>query len=267
MNAEQSRLEEARLNKVPWKKWGPYLSERRFEMASGNCWNACRGGTATGPGTGSWPLPSTAPAEEPSVLDIAIDTIGFRKRLKRNEELYGANERADYFYKAVSGCVRSCTVVEDGRRLIEAFYLAGDIFGLEAGERHLFSAEAVSNAEILVINRNKVMWSAARENALAGDLWAHVANELHRAQNHLLLFNKSATERVATFLLEMDKRMQLSDENGLPMTRDDIADYLALRSESVSRVLTKLEDASTIALRTTRHVVLRDRATLQRLAS
>jgi CRP/FNR family transcriptional regulator, nitrogen fixation regulation protein len=138
----------------------------------------------------------------------------------------------------------------------------GEIFGLEPTERHLLSAEAIGNAEILVINRNEVMRSAARENAVAGDLWAHVANELHRTQNHLLLLNKSASERVATFLLEMS---ELGDEVGLPMCRQDIADYLGLTSETVSRTLTKLENASEIALRTTRLIVLRDRAGLEQM--
>jgi CRP/FNR family transcriptional regulator, nitrogen fixation regulation protein len=205
--------------------------------------------------------------KEPSALDIAIDGIAFRKQFKSNEEIYGASERADYFYKVVSGCVRSYTVLEDGRRLIAAFYLPGEIFGLEPTERHLFSGEAVTNAEILVIDRNEVMRSAAQENAVAGALWAHVANELHRTQSHLLLLNKSASERVVTFLLEMDNRLQLSDGNGLPMCRQDIADYLALSSETVSRKLTKLESASAIALRTTRNIVLRNRAVLEQMVT
>jgi CRP/FNR family nitrogen fixation transcriptional regulator len=205
--------------------------------------------------------------KEPPALDIAIDRIAFRKRFKSNEEIYGAKERADYFYKVISGCIRSYTVLKDGRRLIAAFHLPSEIFGLEPTERHLFSAEAVSDVEILVINRNEAMRSAGRENAVAGALWAHVANELDRTQSHLLLLNKSASERVATFLIEMAERIQLSDEVGLPMCRQDVADYLALSSETVSRVLTKLENASTIALRTTKHIVLRDRAGLEQMLS
>ena len=205
--------------------------------------------------------------KEPSALNIAIDRIASRKRFKSNEEIYGAKEPADYFYKVVSGCVRSYTVLEDGRRLIAEFHLPGEVFGLERTERHLFSAEVIGDAEILVINRNEVMWSAARENAVAGALWAHVANELHRTQNHLLLLNKGASERVVTFLLEMDDRLHLSDENRLPMCRQDIADYLALSSETVSRKLSKLESASAIAFRTTRHIVLRDRAVLEQMVT
>ena len=205
--------------------------------------------------------------KEPSALHNAINRTAFRKRFTSNEEIFGASEGADYLYKIVSGCVRSYTVLEDGRRLIAAFYLPGEIFGLEPTERHLFSGEAVTNAKILVIDRNEVMRSAAQENAVAGALWAHVANELHRTQSHLLLLNKSASERVVTFLLEMDNRLQLRDENGLPMCRQDIADYLALSSETVSRKLTKLESASAIALRTTRHIVLRDRAVLEQMVT
>jgi CRP/FNR family transcriptional regulator, nitrogen fixation regulation protein len=201
----------------------------------------------------------------PSALDLAIDSIAFRKRFKSNEEIYGAMERADYFFKVVSGSVRSYTVVEDGRRLIVAFHLAGEIFGLEPKELHLFSAEAIVNAEILVISRNEIMGSAAREKAVARALWAHVANELHRTQSHLLLLKKTSSERVATFLLEMADRIQLSDENALPMSREDIADYLGLRSETVSRVLTSFEEASAIALRTSRRIVLRDRQALQQI--
>jgi CRP/FNR family transcriptional regulator, nitrogen fixation regulation protein len=205
--------------------------------------------------------------KERSALDVAIDKTASRKRVKSNEEIYGAKEPAVYFYKVVSGCVRSYTVLGDGRRLIAAFHLPGEIFGLEPTERHLFSAEAVTGAEILVINRSEVTRLAARENAVAGALWAHVANELHRTQNHLLLLNKGASERVVSFLLEMDDRIQLSDENGLPMSRQDIADYLALSSETVSRMLAKLESASAIALRTTRHIVLRDRAVLEQMVT
>jgi CRP/FNR family nitrogen fixation transcriptional regulator len=132
-----------------------------------------------------------------------INRLGTRKRFTVNAEIYGADEPADYFYKVANGCVRSNKVVDDGRRLIAAFHVPSDISGLGFGERHLLSAEAVTDAEILVVNRNAVMSLADREPALARDLWAHMADEVHRAQSHLLLLKKSARERVATFLLEM----------------------------------------------------------------
>jgi CRP/FNR family transcriptional regulator, nitrogen fixation regulation protein len=203
--------------------------------------------------------------EEVSTLHITIDRVGARKRFTRNAEIYGADEPAYCFYKVITGCVRSYKVLDDGRRLIAAFYMPGDIFGLEATERHLLSADAVSDTEVFVINRNVVTSLTGPKPALARELWNHMANEVCRAQRHLLLLNKSAAERVATFLLDMSDRIQLSDENRLPMSRDDIADHLALRNETVSRVLKAFEKASVIALRTCRHIVLRDRRALQKM--
>jgi CRP/FNR family transcriptional regulator, nitrogen fixation regulation protein len=141
----------------------------------------------------------------------------------------------------------------------------GDIFGLENRARYLFSAEAVIASEILVIDRAAMMSLAERETVLACDLWAYMANEVRRMQRHLLMLNRRGSERVAGFLLEMSDRMQLSDKIGLPMSRDDVADYLARRSETVSRILTDFENASAIALRTPRHIVVRDRARLEQM--
>jgi CRP/FNR family transcriptional regulator, nitrogen fixation regulation protein len=92
-----------------------------------------------------------------------------------------------------------------------------------------------------------------------------VHHELQLAQNHLLLLAKTARERVASFLLEMAERIPSSDEVELPMSRQDVADYLGLTIETVSRMLTRLETASAIALPTTKRIVLRNRAALRRL--
>jgi len=95
----------------------------------------------------------------------------------------------------------------------------------------------------------------------------HTGNELRRARNHLLLINKSAPERVATFLLEMAERIGSIDEIKLAMSRQDIADYLGLTIETVSRMLTRFESASTIALPSCKRIVLRNRAVLKRLVA
>jgi CRP/FNR family nitrogen fixation transcriptional regulator len=163
--------------------------------------------------------------------------------------------------------VRAYKVVIDGRRLVGAFHLPGDVFGLEAGERHLFSTEAVVDAEILVVKRDAVMSLAARDNDVARDLWALTAGELKRTQSHMLLLNKSAPERVASFLLEMADRNEVDDEIRLAMSRKDVADYLGLTSETISRMLTRLENAAAIALPNCRRIVLRDRLGLKRMVS
>jgi len=185
----------------------------------------------------------------------------------RNVEIYGEGEAAEFLYKVISGAVRTYKVLADGRRQIGAFYLAGDLFGLEAGEDHTFSAEAVADSRILVIKRSAVNALAARNTDVAGELWNITSRELRRMQEHLLLLIKTAQERVAGFLLEMAERSPSSNQINLPMSRQDIADYLGLTIETVSRTLTSLESASVIALPSARRIVLRNRATLGALNS
>ncbi|MFW6076899.1 MAG: cyclic nucleotide-binding domain-containing protein, partial [Hyphomicrobiales bacterium] len=82
-----------------------------------------------------------------------IELMGARMTFARNAEIYGEAEPAEYLYKVVSGAVRTCKVSVDGRRQIGGFYLAGDIVGLETGEFHVFSAEAIGEATVLVVRR------------------------------------------------------------------------------------------------------------------
>jgi CRP/FNR family nitrogen fixation transcriptional regulator len=198
-------------------------------------------------------------------LTDAFDLMGAPMPFTRNAEIYGENEPAEYLYKVISGTVRTYKVLSDGRRQIGAFYLPGDVFGFETGADHAFSAEAITTTRVLVIKRNAVTALAARDNSVAQQLLSLAARELARAQNHIMLLIKTAQERVAGFLLEMADRFQGRNEVDLPMSRQDIADYLGLTIETVSRTLTLLENAAAIALPTSRHVVLRNRAALRQL--
>jgi CRP/FNR family transcriptional regulator, nitrogen fixation regulation protein len=186
----------------------------------------------------------------------------------RNAEIYGENEPADYVYKVVAGAVRTYKVLADGRRQIGAFYLPGDVFGLETNDTHTFSAEAIGDAKILVIKRSALMALAARETEVARELWSMTGQELRRVQDHILLLIKSAKERVVGFLLEMAERVPGgSNHIELPMTRQDIADYLGLTMETVSRTLGELESVASIKLASARRIVLHDRGALGRLNS
>jgi len=185
--------------------------------------------------------------------------------LRRNAQIYRENDRTDHLYRVVSGTIRTCKVLVDGRRQIGAFYLPDEMFGLEAGERHRFSAETVTDAELLVIKRGDVILLAEWEREVSSRMWALMGRELRRTQDHLLLLAKNAPERVATFLLEMAERRGSGDEVELPMPRQDVADYLGLTIETVSRTLTQLENQSAIALPTSKRIVLRNRAALNRL--
>ena len=207
------------------------------------------------------PIPPVSPHKS----NNAIELMGAPMPFVRNAEIYGENEPAEYLYKVLTGTVRTYKVLNDGRRQIGAFYLPGDIFGLEVGDDHTFSAEAIVDSRILVIKRSSVISLAARQNDIARQLWTMTATELQRVQDHILLLIKTAQERVAGFLLEMAKRAPAGNEIDLPMSRQDIADYLGLTIETVSRTLTQLENSAAIAVPSSRRIVLRNRAALTRL--
>ena len=199
------------------------------------------------------------------VFGGSIELIGVPMSFARNAEIYGEGEPADYLYKVVSGAVRTSKVLSDGRRQIGAFYFPGDTFGLETGDEHAFSAEAISDCKVLVIKRSAVVGLAARDNEVARQLWTLTSRELRRVQDHILLLIKTAEERVVSFLLEMAARRPGANAVELPMSRQDIADYLGLTIETVSRTLSQLEDTAAIELPSSRRIVLRNRTALGRL--
>jgi CRP/FNR family nitrogen fixation transcriptional regulator len=195
-----------------------------------------------------------------------IEMMGVAMNYEPNTEIYGEGEPAEYCYKVLHGAIRAYKLLNDGRRQISAFFLPGDLFGLEAGDEHRFTAEAIVEANVCVIKRSAIEAAAARDPNLARKLWNDTARALDRAQEHMLLLGrKNAQERVATFLLEMAKRESVSESVELPMSRQDIADYLGLTIETVSRTLSQFEAKATIALPSCRKIVLKDPAALRRL--
>jgi len=224
--------------------------------------------------TAAKPVPSSpaiarssrpAPAQVAHPFNGTIEMMGAPMSFPRNGEIYGEGEPADFVYKVVSGTVRTYKVLADGRRQIGAFHLPGDVFGLEVGEEHSFSAEAITATKVLVARRGALMNLAARDGNVARELWTLTGRELARVQEHILLLVKSAQERVVGFLFEMAERRPAGDTVELPMSRQDIADYLGLTIETVSRTLTNLEHEAAIALPSSRRVVLRNRPALRRL--
>ncbi len=189
-----------------------------------------------------------------------IELMGARMTFARNAEIYGEGEPAEYLYKVVSGGVR-----QGHGAGIGGFYLPGDLFGLEGGAAHVFSAEAIAESVVLVVKRKPLVALAARDGEVARQLWASTAAELDRAQARLLLLIKSAQERVAGFLLEMAERGTGRDTVELPMTRQDIGEYLGLTIETVSRTLTSMQETGLIELTASRRIVVRNRANLEEL--
>jgi CRP/FNR family transcriptional regulator, nitrogen fixation regulation protein len=223
-----------------------------------------RTGNHIAAGRGTQPAPSSVPSIAP--LFDSIELAGVTMAFDGNAEIFGEGEPADYVYKVLSGSVRTYRILSDGRRQITAFHLPGDVFGLESAEDHSCSAEAINQATVLVVKRSTMLATADREPNVARQLWRLTARALRQSQDHSMLLIKSAQERVASFLLEMAGRLSASAVE-LPMTRQDIADYLGLTIETVSRTLTQLQGAATIELPASRRIVLRNRSALNRLDS
>jgi CRP-like cAMP-binding protein len=205
-------------------------------------------------------------ADEES-LDRWMLLVGAVAYYPRRVQIVHEDEAADRLYKVISGTVCTYKVLSDGRRQIGGFYLPGDIFGLESAAGHTLAAETITNAKVLVIRKSVLTTLAHRNAALTSHLLLLTARELARVQDRvLLLSSKSAQERVVGFLLEMSKRgSSTANSVELPMSRQDIADYLGLTIETVSRTLWALENGGAIEISRRRRIQFRNRSTLLRL--
>jgi len=203
----------------------------------------------------------------PIPAGISIDFIIAPRSFARNEELFGEGEPAEFVYKVEVGCIRTYNSFNDGRRYIGAFCLPGDYIALEASRKYGYCADAVVPSTVRAINRNILMARAAKSPALQKYLLNVTALELRRAQNHNRLLLMSAEERVVSFLLEVAGRDRRLNNIDLPMVRQDIGDHLGLTIETLSRVLSRLEGASIISLRSRHCIVIHDLGALNRLGS
>jgi CRP/FNR family nitrogen fixation transcriptional regulator len=182
----------------------------------------------------------------------------------QDREIYCEGDEAGSFYKVTSGVVRTCKFLSDGRRQIDAFHVAGNVFGVEAGAAYSLSAEAASDCTVTSYRRRGIDPSAFSDASLSQHLFAYAMQSLARAQDHaLLLGRKSAVEKVTAFLLDWAKHSPSGQDVALAMTRQDIADYLGLTIETVSRNLSALERQGLIALVSPRQIRLRDMAALR----
>jgi len=182
---------------------------------------------------------------------------------RKDEEIYGEDEPAEYVYQVVSGAVRSYKLLSDGRRQIGAFHLPGDTFGLESGATHRLAAEAIIDTTVRLVKRRSLEQAAAVDVQVARKLWTMTASDLRHAEDHMLLLGrKTAMERVATFLLEMDRRLTVAGLLALPMCRRDIGDYLGLTLETVSRTLSQLHSQGVLGFSGARQIMLRNRQRL-----
>ncbi len=202
----------------------------------------------------------------PSIVNDPWTPLGIIVSAARNAEIFAEGDHVEKVYKVIHGAVRITKLMADGRRIITGFHLPGEFFALESGSVHRFSAEAVAESTLLAIPRKAIVAKASQDGALSSQLWTMAGASLDRAQEHMLLLGrKNAVERVATFLLDMAARTGTDIDMPLPMSRQDIADFLGLTIETVSRTLTQLERDGDIALSGARKVTLTNRKRLLHL--
>jgi len=196
----------------------------------------------------------------------AVRAVGPVQYFTRDRDIYGEGEDAALFFKVVSGVVRTCKFRSDGRRQIDSFHFAGDLFGLEAGSEHSLCAEAVCDCAVVSYRRRGLETLAESDGALSRQIFSFAMRSLARSQKHALLLGcGTAVEKVAAFLVELAAAAPESTAIALAMTRQDIADYLGLTMETVSRTLSRFERDCLIELPTARQVWIKNLAALRNL--
>jgi CRP/FNR family transcriptional regulator, nitrogen fixation regulation protein len=200
-------------------------------------------------------------------FDIIVHHAGLvpnETHYEKDSQIYGEDGPADYVYQVASGAVRSYKLLSDGRCQITAFHLPGDVFGMDVGAIRRMAADAIVDTTVRRVKRRSLEQAAATDMFVGRSLWNMARRDLEHAEDHLLLLGrKTAVERVAAFLLEMDRRLAVTGMLPLPMCRRDIGDYLGLTLETVSRALSQFHDQGILDFSGARHIVLRNRALLR----
>lgn len=194
--------------------------------------------------------------------------IGIPMSFARNAEIFGEAEQSGLIYMVVSGVVRVSKLLADGRRQISAFHMPGDLFGFEPDDLRHFSAEAVVQTKVVAYKWQSLIAVGTGSGAFIRELLHVTMKGLRHTQEQLLLIGrKNALERVAAFLVEMCKRSGKTGFVELAMPRHDIADYLGLTLETVSRMFAELRAQGAIKLEGARRVHVLDFARLTALGS
>jgi len=155
-------------------------------------------------------------------------------KYNKGTEIFGEAEPADYIYQVADGAVRTHKLLSDGRRQIGAFHLIGDIFGWRTVQPIDLPRRRSSIRTVRLMKRCSLEHVAETDALVALDLLNMTTSNLQHAEDHMLLLGrKTSLERVAAFLLEMDRRLTAAGVMALPMSRRDIADYLGLTLETV----------------------------------
>ena len=179
----------------------------------------------------------------------ALDRTGMPLLIPQNQTIFSEGEPVDHAYKIVSGVVRLCKHLPDGRRQIAQFLFPGDYFSFVTIGDHGFSAEAVVDVSLLSFSQERIERLCRDNPNLRSRLFQMLSQRVCDIQNHLTVVGRqTAKERVAAFLLLLGDRLDAGKTSiiNIPMNRQDIADYLSLTMETVSRTLSRLKAARMI---------------------
>lgn len=200
----------------------------------------------------------------------ALHAIGMQARFARNETIFSDGDDADYTYKVVSGMVRLCKMMSDGRRQIAEFLLPGDFFGFEWLDAYSMTAEALSNVVVVRYPRSRLDVLREESPDVQRRLMTLLSHDLWAAQNHLVMLGRqTAKERVASFILALAERVGAKDGDVLdiPMGRQDIADYLGLTIETVCRAISELKRNHLLSIPNRTQIKVRSLEALQDVAA
>jgi len=200
-----------------------------------------------------------------------MNAIRTEVTLDAQRTVFYQEDPANYLYNVTAGNVRVSKMLADGRRQVTGFLFPGDFLGLSLNRRYAYTAEAISAVTLCRFPREKLESLFADITVLSQRMLTIASNELVSAQDQMLLLGrKSAMEKVASFLLSLSDRAVARNEPAdpvqLPMARTDIADYLGLTVETVSRTLSQLVKSGVLTLSTATEVVVLDRDRLMDIA-
>jgi CRP-like cAMP-binding protein len=196
----------------------------------------------------------------------ALDTLGSVCRFRRGETIFGEGDELQSSYRIVSGAVRLSRITEDGRRQIVEFRTAGDFIGFEWNDHCALSAEAIRDVTAIRYVKTRVDRLIEERPEVRDRVVALIREELRTAHEHLITLGcPGARERVATFLLQLALRSKANEGDAIDMElgRQDIADYLGLTLETISRTLSEFKRLGIISLPKRRQIVIRSKSKLR----
>jgi CRP/FNR family transcriptional regulator len=188
--------------------------------------------------------------------------------LDAGETLFRQGDPALSVFTLTEGMLKTYKILPDGRRQVTGFHMPGDFVGTSVDETHAFTAEAVEDCRICAFPVRRFDDFVEDHQPMERELYIGAARELAQAQQQMVLLGrKTASERIASFFLALSDRSKAVDVVSLPMSRSDIADYLGLTKETVSRVLSDLKGSRVIRLQAIDRVEILERPRLKQIAA